>query len=292
MGQGSEPKKRRQLATVAAVAAASIYLAAEAKRAKAGMHATPKQAQPLLDPPSETPQPCGIAEPSGKPDPRAAMEPLDREKLVARTSEVSPTGFLTIISVLQGIAAGILANNASKVIEQGSHVETLVWLQTVAVLAILVFVFHFYTATSPFTRWPPSFLDSLIPFIVGGCEIPPTFFLGTTAAWCYSVAALCGIAAGGLITTGISTTEDHFRNVDAHARFRQILVQVGSVAICTGALVSACVPLADHTDAGPLLGGLVAASAVILAVGIMATTMERALCYIYDKYGVARPFFL
>jgi len=252
----------------------------------------PQLAQSLSNSPPERPRSSGEAEASKSLDPRAGMEPLDREKLIARTSEVSPTGYLTIISILQGIAAGILANNAYAVIEKGSRQEGLVWLQTAAVLAILVFVFHFYTATSPFTRWPPSFLDALLPFIVGGCEVPPTFYLGTVTPWCCSVAVLCGVAASGLVTTGISTTEDHFRNVRAHERFRQILVQVGSVAIATGAVAGACVPLAEYTLIGPLFGGAAAAGAVILAVGIMAALMERALCDIYREYGVARLFFL
>lgn len=100
------------------------------------------------------------------------------------------------------------------------------------------------------------------------------------------------MAAAGLVSTGISTTESQFRNVRAHARFRQLLVQVGLIAVATGAVAGACVPLAEDTPAGPLVGGVVAAGAVILAVGIMATLMERALCDIYGEYTVARPFFL
>jgi hypothetical protein len=69
-------------------------------------------------------------------------------------------------------------------------------------------------------------------------------------------------------------------------------VRVGSVAIAIGSVAGACVPLAEYTLAGPLFGGAAAAGAVILAVGVMATLMERALCDIYREYGVARPFIL
>jgi hypothetical protein len=275
----------------AVVGAAALYAAARGK----GVPPAAPAAEPEHAPASS--EPAGdSAELRERRNPRAAMEPLDSEKLVARTSEVSPTGYLTIISVLQGVAAATLAANVFTASPKGPRSDPLTWIQAIAVLAILAFVFHFYIAASPFTRWPPSFLDSLLPFIVGGFEVPPAFYLGTGAPWCVSVAALCVMAAGGLVTTGISTGKDHFgqgeRPAHAHRVFRRILVWIGAIAVVTAAAVSACVPLMDDTRAGLLWGGVVAAGVVIGAIGLMAALMERALCEIYGDYDVARPFFL
>lgn len=168
----------------------------------------------------------------------------------------------------------------------------LVWVQTVAILLILTFVFHFYTCMAAFTRWPPSFLDALLPFLVGGLEVPPAVFLGTEARWCVSVAVLCILCAFGLWTTGVSAVEDNFRNDRAFRQFRDVLWRTAMTAlILAGALLIAS-QIVWRNIGSAYAATLGAGALVIFAVMTLAVLMEYGLREIYHAYNVPRVFFL
>jgi hypothetical protein len=171
------------------------------------------------------------------------MESLDRAKLIQRTLEISPTGYITIISILQGVAAAILADRAYQVVKAHNASQVLVWTQVVAVLLILTIVFHFYTATSVFTRWAPSFLDAFIPFCIGAVEIPPSYLVGSALWWPLVVGGLCVVAVAGLGSTVRATPKDHFANKRAHAQFITMIKEVSAVLALTALSMAACAAL-------------------------------------------------
>jgi hypothetical protein len=157
-----------------------------------------------------------------------ALESLTKQLLVQRSLELSPTGYLTIISIIQGVALALLAERTIP------HLSWLVGVQAFAVLIMLVFVFYFYMAMTVLLRWPPSILDALLPFVVGALEIPPAFFLGRSFPWSVCAGVFFTAAVGGLIITHQYSPASHFgAQLPAHELF-QSLVRY-ALAICAAA---------------------------------------------------------
>ena len=112
----------------------------------------------------------------------------------------------------------------------------------IRVLLVLVGVFYTYVNMSVMLRWAPSFLDSFLPFMMAGLEIPPAYFLGHVSAWNIWVGMVwIGAAASFLINTKWSPASHFGTEVKAHRLFHRMYreLMVTSTA-CLWACRSCC----------------------------------------------------
>ena len=75
-----------------------------------------------------------------------AIQGLTHDVLIRRSLEVSPNGFITIISIIQGVALALLAQNAF------AKPSALVIVQSVTLMMVFVAVFYFYLTMSVMLR--------------------------------------------------------------------------------------------------------------------------------------------
>jgi len=215
-----------------------------------------------------------------------AIQALTHDVLIRRSLEVSPNGFITIISIIQGVALALLAQNAF------AKPSALVIVQSVTLMMVFVAVFYFYLTMSVMLRWAPSFLDSFLPFAIAGLEIPPAFFLGNAAGWSMWLAALCFVIVAGLWTTAKWSPPSHFgRRRLAHTRWHQLQHELQLSASCGGFAVAFCGLLAAAVPAGRLAFGLLSTLAVLITVAITVWRIETRSSQIHSIYGVDRPPF-
>jgi len=129
------------------------------------------------------------------------MEPvfnkLDREEFKRRIAESFPAVYLTIISIIQGVALGILATKTHEYIKNSCLAEP--WLRflpySVMSFLLIIVVSHEYTWFLGIFKWPPRVLDTVIPFAIGFSEISPMFFLTNSRIWWFLTAAFCSFGA-------------------------------------------------------------------------------------------------
>src|SRR5690349_14552429 len=198
-----------------------------------------------------------------------AIQGLTHNVLIHRSLEVSPNGFITIISIIQGVALALLAQNTF------AKPSALVVVQSVTLMLVFVAVFYFYLTMSVMLRWAPSFLDSFLPFAIAGLEIPPAFFLGNAAGWSMWLAALWFVIVAGLWTTAKWSPPSHFgRRRLAHTRWHQLQHELQLIASCGGFALAICGLLAAAAAApgGRLAFGLLSALITLIT---MATTVWR-----------------
>jgi hypothetical protein len=236
-----------------------------------------------------------------KPPRGEALQPLTKDRLIERSLELSPTAYLTIVSIVQGVALAVLTQRTHDQIVQSKMPIVTVLLQGLALLLILVFVFHFYSATSILFRWTPSFMDALIPFIIGPFEIVPAFYVGQALPWSIAVAAFWGIAILGLGVTALYSPIGHFGEMTkpesadrarrAKRLFDRVLVEACGLAAITILLVLFFGFFANRyiEDDGTWAG--FAAGASIAGLVAMVVDMERRLVRIYGVYGLKRSMF-
>jgi hypothetical protein len=215
-----------------------------------------------------------------------AIQALSREVLIRRSLDISPSGFITIISIIQGVALGLLAQNTFP------KPTVLGGIQSVTLLLVFVSVFYYYLTMSVLLRWAPSFLDCFLPFVIASLEIPPAFFLGNSVAWNAWLAGFWFLTMGGLMITTKWSPASHFGTVrKAHRLLHDLLRELRFTAGIGGFVVAFCALCAHLIPWQREAWGIVGAGTVLAMVAMIVARTELRASQIHALYGVNRPPF-
>ena len=214
-----------------------------------------------------------------------AIQPLTTEVLVRRSLEFSSSGFITIISIIQGCALGLLAQQAF------DKRTMLVAFHSATLLMVFVTVFYFYMTLSILLRWAPSFLDAFLPFAIGGLEIPPAFFLGNPAAWSAWLAAFWLFTSFGLLITIKWAPPSHFGgDLIAHGMMHRLLWEV-QIVTGVGGFLSGVVAVVTALMPDGTVPAAFGVCIILATVGGVVVGIEKNAARIHRHYGVNRPAF-
>lgn len=99
----------------------------------------------------------------------SAREPEAHHRALHRkmTDSFTPI-YLTVLSVIQGVALADLASGAAAGYKQFTLVQ---WLQVVITFAILIYMWEGYMQQSLLWKWVPDMRDAAIPFAIGAIEL-------------------------------------------------------------------------------------------------------------------------
>jgi hypothetical protein len=220
------------------------------------------------------------------PERGGAVQALTHDVLVGRSLQISSSGFLTIVSIIQGVALALLAQNTFE------KPSPLGYFQSVTMLLVLVNVFYFYLSISVLLRWAPSFMDAFLPFGIAGLEIPPAFFLGDAAAWNSWLGAFWIFTAGGLSITIKWSPLSHFgKDRAAHRLLHRWLGELRLVTLFGGMLMVALGLLAHLFPGTRIWWGLSGATVALAIIAVVVACSEIRLSQIHQHFGVNRPPF-
>jgi len=169
------------------------------------------------------------------------MNKLNEGEFKSRMGESFPSIYLTIISIIQGVALGILANQIDKLFFHPAQGTTLAraWFLIVpycifSFSSILIVAYQYAWFIGLF-KWSPTFWDIFFPFILGLSEIMPIFFLDNPAAWmlCTSIFSFTGILAwrNTLIHCTTYTFGEEYKALEST---KKILIQNIKTALLVG----------------------------------------------------------
>lgn len=215
---------------------------------------------------------------------------LSRKELEIRKAEMFPGLYLTLTSIIQGVAFGFAITTTNTVLSQkpspSSH--PIIWLQALVTIVGIIIVTHKYIATAAMLRWNPTTLDTLIPYLIGLGEISAALMIGHQASWWFAISfwLLTAIFAQGHTLFRTKTDNPDYMT-DYYQYFRRsVKIQMicGTVLLTT----SLAVGLLDFYQSGlrwlniALLGGVIVGAIAISLIGTAAHGKAD------DKAGVAR----
>jgi hypothetical protein len=216
----------------------------------------------------------------------AAIQALTRDVLIRRSLEVSPSGFITIISIIQGVALALLAQNTFP------KPSVVVVAQSITLMLVFVLVFYFYLQLNIIIRWAPSIVDCFLPFAVAGLEIPPAFYLGSAVAWNAWLAVFWFSTMGGLWITTKWCPQSHFgEDATSHRLLLDLLRELRMACGVGGCGAGVCALLAYHIPGTATLAAFGGAGAVLVTFALMVARTELRSSQIHARYGVNRPPF-
>lgn len=165
---------------------------------------------------------------------QVTVKPLDANVLSERTGEVFGSLYLTLISIVQGVAFAFLVYKVSE--NEGISPNA----YQIATSLIIVLVTLEYLTVTTFFRWPLSLLDIMIPFALGVGQVFPLAHSANPEHWWTGIAflATCGII--GYVHSVFRAGREKFDGPQARSAHRLTRwVLISSAAIC-----AALVPLA------------------------------------------------
>lgn len=141
-------------------------------------------------------------------------DPLTKEEFKKRIISSFPAVYLTIISIIQGVALGILAYNTFGYIKNPEFAGR--WLMfipySIISFIIILIVSYEYAWFVGIFRWSPRIWDSVVPFTLGFSELIPMFFLTRARNWFLSTGIFCFIGALAFLNSVKNCKKDMFEN--------------------------------------------------------------------------------
>jgi hypothetical protein len=245
---------------------------------------------PTASAPAAQPDASGVEEPPAAYSHRAVLDPLTADVLVRRTSDTFPSGYLTLIAIIQGVALGIWLTSALPLIlgsPDALH-RIAVLGECVAGLSTILIVSYQYLWFSTVMRWTPTFLDTLVPYALGVAEIIPAILIVSSFRWWTSVTVFMLVATGALVHTIYRSAENMFPGMSlVYYRIRRLLARLSWCCVLIMVLSALTAILIAATSAPVWL--IAVMPWVITAIGlVMVVLTERCLATVYADYGVFR----
>lgn len=223
--------------------------------------------------------------------PSVVIEPLDKVVLRRRTVEVFPAGYLTVLSIIQGVALGITVTQAVSVQSLPGPVAedvTVIMRATMTLLAIII-VSYEYVWFTVMMRWRQTFADSLIPFVLGTAEIVVALHIGRASAWWLSSAVLVGVGILAFSYTKSRLSVELFANHETPFRITSGLLR-RVIAMCGGIMVVATVAGLVSIAGYEAIATNVGAPLLAATCAGIVWVSEDALLKIYAYYDEASDF--
>ncbi len=120
------------------------------------------------------------------PNPEFTYDPLNAREFKRRMEEGFSPVYLTSISIIQGVALGLLGQQLFAVNQQSSSIPgdgMLTILYTITSFVVIVGLSYEYNWLVGIHRWPQKFIDTLLPFVIGFWEIAAIFNIANPQSW-------------------------------------------------------------------------------------------------------------
>ena len=175
------------------------------------------------------------------------FDPLTPDEFKKRINENFPSAYLTLISIIQGVSLGILANNTFTYIKDPCLAEPWESFLPYSIMCffLIIIVTYEYVWFIGVFHWSPKIWDTFIPFFLGISEIVPMFYLTSPKIWWLCTAGFSVCGAFGFYNSLRNCKEPMFcGNKKMYNRVRKTLKQdvilaLAAAIICLFAVFSA-----------------------------------------------------
>ena len=136
------------------------------------------------------------------------------ERVAQRLKEQFAPAYLTLTSIIQGVALTALVVRVEALYPQFGAVD---WVLAVTTFLVLVDIWHEYLMTVLAYVWTPTLLDTLIPFGFLAAELFLAHFVNDLRPWLLSCGLVALVGAGAWLQSQLRVRELASENREVHA---------------------------------------------------------------------------
>ena len=197
---------------------------------------------------------------------------LDRGEFAERQDRLAPSIHLTLISIVQAVAFGFLANTLTRWTPHWDCRETLRAVLLLEVIVLILYESFWYVGVLSYGF---GFFDSLMPLVIGLFEALAAAHLRmrNDSAWWICATALCIALVGGLMNLRINhLTPDRLLPKARRLSYRKLRGEAGCLVIL--AVVSAFFA-GHHRSLGRAVCCECTVLGLMMASGVVVTLRSR-----------------
>ncbi len=229
---------------------------------------------PTVTPPAQATKPIAL-EP---------IEVLDEASLRDRSVEIFPSAYATLLSIVQGIALGLLVTQFANTVKGKHGIDRLAVIsESVASFSCVVVIYYMYVWFVLIVRWAPTILDTLIPFGLGTAQIGAILSIPKHENWILWIAGVQFAGTIAFLHSFLRSRPDMFSERDFKAIRR--LLRTLMISTASGFVLALVLYLFmdEHVDEWFAL----ILSLIVTAIGIALTAIsERSLSAMYRRNGL------
>lgn len=224
------------------------------------------------------------------------FEPITSELLRRRRLDLFSGGYLTFIAIIQGVGMVVLVERAMAVLTDDIHTG---WLRVTVAGQVgsnflaLVIVTYLYLRFTAVLAWPLTFIDTLLPYVLGAAETTSAELIGYRSAWWASYAALTTMGLLAFMRTHLKSTTVPFdvpeydsRTLSDHIRKLTLWQMAFSAALTIWCLINLTM---SYRSGEIVLVYLAFAAWTPVCLGpLLMKSSERNIVAFYDTLATAR----
>lgn len=135
------------------------------------------------------------------------MPSLNAPEFERRSEEFFAASYLTSLGIIQNVALGLLATKL-----YGTPINELLLLQTIGSFLVIILIVEEYHWWLILVRRTPTFLDAMIPYILGAAELSAIEFVDSSkGAWLLAMGTLAVFGVLSLFNSRSYCTPEIFR---------------------------------------------------------------------------------
>lgn len=167
---------------------------------------------------------------------------LDKEQFKTRTGELFASFYMSMVSIIQGVALAMFIQNAFNL-----RYDLFVFLRVVISFFYIATVTFEYATFAGIWRWPHRMGDVVIPLLLGIAQSAPSYLWQDPLKWWAASLGLCVCGLFAYCNTGSQLRRHRFeegkRGEDAYKISRGVaargnwLMAAGGVPLCVVAIV-------------------------------------------------------
>ncbi len=209
---------------------------------------------------------------SAQPETADNSNPRDHRDLLRSMTENFTGVYLTMLSIIQGVAFTDLANIA---FSEHAHFTMVQWLQVATMLWTLMYIWNHFMADALATHWVPELEDATLLFGTGVFELVANHGIswGVTT-WLATLAVMHFAWTGG--TFYIGRQEDRFVNDPVLLFMLRRRMRLLRIFTLTGGLLLGALAIVSVTHSSAIaLTSVVAALVISLIIGVTSSAFFR-----------------
>lgn len=216
--------------------------------------------------------------------------PSGKDQLQQRISGLFPAGYLTLISIIQGVALAILFEQVKQDVFSGSSFSYRFTAasQALGVFFAIVMITHRYFMLTAMERWMPTHADTFLPYALGSGEAVMALMIGNNAGWWIALSVLL-LAASVSFAYTLAREEKLAGDLQEFYAGARRFIRLQLINCVVLMLISVCVALfALYATIFPTLFYALAPVAIIAAIGVVEIKGERDRKKVYERHGFLR----
>ena len=112
-----------------------------------------------------------------------AFKPIDNEHIRNRIKDNFSSGYLTLISIIQGVAFSVWVTQLGAASEMGAVENAAYYLRVAFSFLSIVFIVYYYSWFVSIVYTAPNLRESIVPLALGAAQVWPMFYFNESTEW-------------------------------------------------------------------------------------------------------------